>query len=98
MSHQSTATLKLYENETLALAALGVEGVLSCDSVEPSYAPEFPLLVIREIGGVTILRLRSENPARDEPVEVGAQLKRLVREYGRSRIVLNLSGLKTTSS
>jgi hypothetical protein len=98
MLQLQTSTVEMYETETLALAALGVGAASSDESIEPSYARRLPLLVIREMGEVASVRFRSETPASDEPVEIGRQLRELVTDHGRCKIILNLSGLDTTST
>jgi anti-anti-sigma regulatory factor len=98
MSQGQTRVVEFYEAENLALAALRAEGGTNHDYVEPSYARDFPLLSIRESGQATRVQLRSKTPHCDQPLEIGVQLRRLVTKHGRSRIVLNLAGLNTTSS
>ena len=44
------------------------------------------------------MRVRSKNPATDEPIETGRELRDLTIESGARNFVLNLSGVTTSST
>src|SRR4051812_42944797 len=92
------APLEIYETEYQALASLGAEVRVGRSGSEPKYASELPLLEVREIDEVVCVGFRSENPACDQPMEVGSQFRRLVASSCKRKVVLDLSKLRTTST